>query len=460
MMAPMSRNDRTFLGLGAFGVAIAALCVALFGLRDSGNDNAESASGAGGEAAAATDVNVVNISLSEFKIAPQMPDLPTGPTQFVITNDGTQVHNLSLPSLGLKTPDINPGDTYTLDLGALPAGDFDMKCEIPGHSDAGMTGVVHTEDGLAAPTGDGTGEGTQTTMDWRKMDELMEDVAKQYPAKTEGHGGDLMPYTVAEDGYKVFDVTAKIVQWEVTPGNFVEAWTYNGVVPGPEIHVEVGDKVRVVLHNDLPESTSLHFHGIRVPNAMDGVDPYTQPAQEPGTTYTYEFEALEVATGIYHSHHDAQMQIPNGMFGAFTVGGFEVPEYLVEKGYDNVVKKVNMVLNDAGTIGLSLNGKAFPATEPYTLRIGEVMEVTYYNEGLLGHPMHMHQPVGWIIAKDGYALEQPLPADTIWVSPSERYTVLYKATDPGVWAWHCHILTHAEGSTGMLGMVTALIVTE
>jgi FtsP/CotA-like multicopper oxidase with cupredoxin domain len=87
------------------------------------------------------------------------------------------------------------------------------------------------------------------------------------------------------------------------------------------------------------------------------------------------------------------------------------------------------------------------------------MMVHYQNEGLMGHPMHMHQPVGWIVAKDGVPLLVPQPADTIWVSPGERYTVLYKAVDPGVWAWHCHILSHAEGPQGMFGMVTALIVT-
>jgi FtsP/CotA-like multicopper oxidase with cupredoxin domain len=86
------------------------------------------------------------------------------------------------------------------------------------------------------------------------------------------------------------------------------------------------------------------------------------------------------------------------------------------------------------------------------------MLVNYYNEGLMGHPMHLHQPVGWIIAKDGMPLLTPQPADTTWVSPGERYTVLYKPDTPGVWAWHCHILTHAEASQGMFGMVTALIV--
>jgi FtsP/CotA-like multicopper oxidase with cupredoxin domain len=119
-----------------------------------------------------------------------------------------------------------------------------------------------------------------------------------------------------------------------------------------------------------------------------------------------------------------------------------------------------MVLNDAGAIGLSLNGKSFPATQHYTGKVGDTVMVNYYNEGLLAHPMHLHQPVGWIIAKDGKELLVPIPGDTINIAPGERYTVLYKLTDPGVWAWHCHILTHAEGEDGMFGMVTAFIVEE
>jgi manganese oxidase len=131
------------------------------------------------------------------------------------------------------------------------------------------------------------------------------------------------------------------------------------------IKVAVGDKVRLVLHNQLPESTSIHFHGIRVPNSMDGVDPYTQPAVKIGETFVYEFTALEPAVGIYHSHHDAQVQVPNGLFGALLIGDMPVPASLGPKKF---VKEVAMVLNDAGTIGLSLNGKSLPATEPVTLK--------------------------------------------------------------------------------------------
>jgi FtsP/CotA-like multicopper oxidase with cupredoxin domain len=121
-------------------------------------------------------------------------------------------------------------------------------------------------------------------------------------------------------------------------------------------------------------------------------------------------------------------------------------------------QEVVMVLNDAGTIGLSLNGKSFPATSPYQMKVGESMVVHYFNEGNMTHPMHLHQPSGLVIAHDGKVLEAPFWADTISVAPGERWTVVYTAQDRGVWAWHCHILTHAETPTGMRYMVTALIV--
>ncbi len=441
----MSKADRSVLGWGAFAVAIAALVLAIFGLQ-------EDSSASGGESGGGG-VTEIDVDLAEWSIGPLMSEIPAGEIVLNVTNRGSMVHNLSIPALGIKTADLQPGESEKLELGNLADGQYDMLCDIAGHAASGMTAVL-----MVGTGGDMAGGGA---MDWQEMDRIMEDVALQFPAKTEGHGGDLLePTEITADGTKVYDITAKKVQWEVSPGKFVEATTYNGVVPAPTIHVEVGDTVRINFQNDLHESTDIHFHGIRVPNYMDGVDPFTQPAIPPGESFVYEFEALEPAVGIYHSHHNAQEQIPDGLFGAFLIGEMPIPEYLKDKGYTKVDKTVNMVLNDAGVIGLSLNGKSFPATEPYTLRKGEVMMVHYLNEGLTAHPMHMHQPMGWIIAKDGIPLDFPMPGDTINIAPGERYTVLYKAVDLGVWAWHCHILTHAESSTGMFGMVTALIVTE
>ncbi len=452
----MSKNDTRALSIGSFAVAVVAMFFAAMLLITRNNDKGTAAT------PAESSVETVTLNLASMKLEPAELTIPPAGANLKVVNVDAQVHALVIPDLGVNIPELQPGASVTVKIAKHAEGTFEMWCSVAGHKDAGMKGTVIV--GTGGSSMDHTGS-TGATMTWQEMDAQMLKRAQAFPAKTAGHGGDRLEPTVQADGTKQFDLVAKIVQWEVEPGKFVEAWTYNGVVPGPEIHVNVGDKVRIVLKNELPESTSLHLHGIQVPNNMDGVDPYTQPPTIPGDTFTYEFVAKAgvastFATGIYHSHHDAQKQIPNGMFGAITIGEPGIPDVLKPMGYTSIAKSVNMVLNDSGTIGLSLNGKSFPATEPYTLKKDEVMLVNYYNEGLMGHPMHMHQPMGWVIAKDGVPLLTPMPTDTLWVAPGERYTVLYKAIEPGVWAWHCHILTHAEGEQGMFGMVTALIVEQ
>ena len=211
--------------------------------------------------------------------------------------------------------------------------------------------------------------------------------------------------------------------------------------------------MRVVLRNELPESTVIHFHGIDLPNAMDGVPDITQPPIRPGETFTYDFTAQDTpAVGMYHSHHNAAKQVSNGLAGAFLIGAEPVPVGVT------VTQEHVMMLNDSGTIGFSLNGKSFPATEPIVAGRNEWVQVHYMNEGVMAHPMHLHGMAQTVIAKDGYPVPQPYKADTVMVGPGERYTVLVQATVPGTWAWHCHILTHAEREDGMFGMVTALVV--
>ena len=194
---------------------------------------------------------------------------------------------------------------------------------------------------------------------------------------------------------------------------------------------------------------------------MDGVPDVTQAPIKPGKSFTYEFTATKPEVGMYHSHHNAQVQVPNGMLGVFQVGDVALPP-----GTGPVTQSVPMVLNDAGVIGLSINGKSFPATAPVIAHVGELVEITYYNEGLQMHPMHLHGLPQLVVAKDGYPLPQPYTVDTISVAPGERFTTLVRVTSdflgpnntPGIWAFHCHILTHAEGPTGMFGMVTTFIV--
>jgi FtsP/CotA-like multicopper oxidase with cupredoxin domain len=334
-----------------------------------------------------------------------------------------------------------------LSLASLAPGNYTFACTIPGHKAAGMTGeLMVMADGQTAAAG--TGSATNADA----MDATMAVRTKAFPAKTAGLGAQLLPPTVLADGTKQFDLTAKIVDWEVEPGKIVQAWTYNGVVPGPTLKVDIGDKVKIVIKNELPESTSIHFHGLKTPNDMDGVPDITQTPVKPGTSFTYAFTAQGPAVGMYHSHQDAVTQVPNGLAGAFLIGQEPVPDGV------KITQELPMMLNDAGTIGLTLNGKSFPATAPVSAKLGDYLMVHYLNEGVMAHPMHLHGMVQKVIAKDGIPLAQPYEADTILVAPGERYTVLIHADAPGVWAWHCHILPHAERADGMFGMVTVMIV--
>ncbi|MEY3112270.1 MAG: hypothetical protein RIT23_1401 [Actinomycetota bacterium] len=417
---------------------------------------AKSDGGSGG--AASAEPVTVHVTMSEFKIELTPAKVPAGSRVTLdIHNIGSVEHNIAAQSLNLRTSNLLSMAQSTLDLGSID-GPIELLCEIAGHKESGM--VAQLGIGALDPTATSP---TTTPMDWRQMDKMMEEVALKFPAKTQGVGNEELEYTTSADGYKVFNLVAKIVPWEVEEGKFVDGWSYNGLIPGPVIHVNVGDKVRMVLKNELPESTALHLHGIRVPNSMDGVDPYTQKAITPGAEFVYEFTALEPSVGMYHSHHNAQVQVPNGLAGALLIGDWKA---LAMKAAGARVADTNglaeqevvMVLNDSGTIGLSLNGKSFPATTPYALKVGESMVVHYFNEGNMTHPMHLHQPAGLVVAHDGKLLESPFWADTLNVAPGERWTVVYTALDAGVWAWHCHILTHAETPEGMRYMVTALIV--
>ena len=120
------------------------------------------------------------------------------------------------------------------------------------------------------------------------MDKMHEAGIKAFPAKTAGKGNQLLKPRVV-NGVKVYDLTAKKIRWETAPGQTVEAWAYNDQVPGPQIRVREGDRVRVTLKNELTESTAIHFHGLELPNDQDGVPFITQPPIKPGQSYTYEF---------------------------------------------------------------------------------------------------------------------------------------------------------------------------
>jgi FtsP/CotA-like multicopper oxidase with cupredoxin domain len=285
-----------------------------------------------------------------------------------------------------------------------------------------------------------------------EMDAMHEAGIKAFVAgvKTDGLGNQPLAPRV-ENGIKIFELTCKTTTWEVTSGQKPDAWAYNGQVPGPELRVTEGDTVRVIVKNELPESTSVHFHGVILPNNMDGVPFITQPPIKPGQSFTYEFVARNPGSHMYHSHHNSTKQVGKGLLGAFIV---EPKDKSKDPQYD---LEYTLILNDQ-LGGFTINGKGFPATAPLKAKLGQKVRIRYMNEGQMIHPMHLHGLPQLVFAKDGWNLPQPYMCDTLNVAPGERYDVIVECTEPGVWAFHCHILSHAEGEHGMYGMVTALIV--
>jgi FtsP/CotA-like multicopper oxidase with cupredoxin domain len=484
--APAARSQNpytTMLAILGGGLAMALVIIAV-GFAVGGGDGG----GEGGSSAAP-----VPVQLSEFAISGSLEVAPGG--TLAVTNEGTQVHNLVIDGDG-QTADLASGESEELVVD-VAAGEHVVFCSIPGHREAGMEATMTVAEGVEVAAGaespsggDSSGSSSSEVagMDHanlspeeaEKLDTAMTtsfqpfvDQLTSGKPNTEGLGGqDLVP-TIAPDGAKVFDITTEIVDWEVSPGQIVKAWTYNGTVPGPTMRGEVGDRIRINLTNDLPLATDLHMHGMVLPNDQDGVSPLTQDAIEPGETYTYEYVVTEPAIAMYHPHIHGMQTIPDGMWGAMIfspAGGGGTSEYTIPYGKTvsgktvpadlKVAQEHNMVLNDAGVIGLSLNGKSFPATEPYAMKQGEWMLVNYYNEGTMYHPMHLHQFPQLVVARDGIPLDFPYWADTVSVGPGERYTVLFQAAQTGAWVWHCHILNHAEREEGMFGMVTAVAVTQ
>lgn len=445
--------------------------------------------GPGDEATVATAAPVA-VALSEFAISPAAITVPKGGS-IAIANTGSMLHNLTIDGTAVKTADLAAGATTTVDLSALSPGTYDASCAIAGHKDSGMTAKITVTDGNVGPTTTAAADGHDmagmdmggadlSTMEGsdaqaKRINAEMEaamsdgvtkflDYAGKYAAGDIKTGNQKIEPTVLADGTKRFSLTAEITDWEVSPGKVVKAWTYNRRVPGPWIRVEPGDKVEVVLTNDLPISTDIHLHGISVPNAMDGVAPITQDFIKPYESFTYKFTAADrPELGMYHAHMHGQVAIVNGLFAIFQVGDVPLPTGGTFDGMKvpadlKVSQEIPMVLNDAGVIGLSLNGKAFPETQPLAAKKDEWILIHFYNEGLQGHPMHLHRQAQLVVAKDGFPLDSPYRADTVWVAPGERYSVLVHATEVGTWAFHCHIVSHAESDAGLFGMVTALIV--
>jgi manganese oxidase len=266
-----------------------------------------------------------------------------------------------------------------------------------------------------------------------------------------------------------FQLVAKEATWELVPGVAVPAITYNGQVPGPTIRVTEGDTLRVTLTNELRQATAIHWHGLHVPNAMDGVPPFTQPAIEPGQRFTYEFVASHAGSFMYHSHLNAVEQIDRGLYGVLIIDPATPPPARFDKEFTMLLSAWDTTAAAAGGHAMpgggsmpgqaagmggmamdynyfTINGKAFPANEAWTAREGELLRVRIINISNVVHPMHLHGHDFTVVAKDGEPIRPELQQtmNTIAVNAGETYDVVFRIESPGTWVFHCHELHHTE----------------
>ncbi|MBI4448935.1 copper oxidase [Candidatus Woesearchaeota archaeon] len=266
------------------------------------------------------------------------------------------------------------------------------------------------------------------------------------------------------EGVKVFKLTAKPVRWEILPGVVMNAFGYNGQVPGPEIRVQEGDRVRIIIKNELPVPTTIHWHGVHVPNSEDGVPEVTQPAIKPGETYTYEFIANPPGTHSYHTHGpESAEQLDKGLYGAFIIEPKNPGPY--DTGYD---REYTLTLDEWTKTGghshhiddyvyFTINGKAFPATEPLIVKQGERIKLRWANMGQQDHPMHIHGHAFTVTHRDGFPLAAPFVADTLNIAPGEHYDLELVANNPGTWVYHCHNLHHVGNDGKEMGGLVLVV---
>jgi FtsP/CotA-like multicopper oxidase with cupredoxin domain len=290
------------------------------------------------------------------------------------------------------------------------------------------------------------------------------------PKATVDRGLEELPYSV-ENGVKVFTLTTKAVKWNILKNVSVTAWTYNGMVPGPLIRVTEGDSVKIKVTNSLTEPTTIHWHGVQVPNAMDGIPDETQKPIQPGETFTYEFIAKPKGTYWYHSHFDSDKQISVGLSGAFIIepkGGLvskpDIDKVLMLNEWRIIDGKTYAAMPATGMDGnfFTINGKAFPDTESLTVRVGQKVRLRFIGSGQMIHPMHLHGFPFTIVATDGNDVPEGarIMKDTVSVAPGERYDVEFTPDRPGKWMLHCHIPHHTTNEhvePGGLMMVINII---
>ncbi|MCK6551281.1 copper oxidase [Myxococcota bacterium] len=259
-----------------------------------------------------------------------------------------------------------------------------------------------------------------------------------------------LPWRI-ENGVKVYHLVAQKVHRTFTDGLEVDTWGYNGSTPGPTIEAVEGDRVRILVTNELPAGTAVHWHGLHVPNGMDGVGGLTQPEIAPGQTFAYEFTLRQHGTFMYHPHVDETVQLALGMMGFFVVHPKSAStkidrdfciflhEWAIAPGTSTPDPNVMTDFNY-----FSFNGRVFPGTAPLVVKKGDRVRIRFGNVSMDSHPIHLHGHTFQVTGTDG----GPIPASARWpettvnVPPGTTRDVEFVADNEGDWPLHCHKAHH------------------
>jgi len=261
-----------------------------------------------------------------------------------------------------------------------------------------------------------------------------------------------------KDGVKEFRLVAEPVVREFAPGMVVNCWGYNGQTPGPTIEVVEGDRVRIYVTNKLPEWTSIHWHGVRLPNGMDGVAGLTQPHIPPGRTAVYEFTLRDSGSFMYHPHADEMVQIALGMMGSLIVHPRNPAARAADRDFCIMLHAWDVTPGTATPRPATMldfnmwtfNSRVWPGTDPLAVRLGDRVRVRIANLSMTSHPIHLHGHHFQQVATDGGWLPESArwPMTTVDVPVGAVAVLEFVADAPGDWAFHCYKSHHTMNAMG------------
>ncbi|HEX7951756.1 MAG TPA: copper oxidase, partial [Burkholderiales bacterium] len=259
---------------------------------------------------------------------------------------------------------------------------------------------------------------------------------------------------------KEYHLVAEPVVRELAPGTAANLWGYNGSSPGPTIEVVEGDRVRIFVTNRLPEHTSIHWHGQRLPNGMDGVSGLTQPPIPAGKTYQYEFVARRPGTFMYHPHADEMTQMAMGMMGFWVTHPKKPHPWIaaVDRDYCFILNAYDIepgaaVPKTSTMLDFNLwtwNSRMFPGIDPLVAGKGERVRVRIGNLTMTSHPIHLHGHEFEITGTDGGPTrpESRWPEVTADIAVGQMRQLEFIADEVGDWAFHCHKSHHTMNAMG------------